>query len=76
MSDRWKLIGEAVSLVLAGALILALVSSLSLLVAWPVKWCWNYTMPHLFGWPAIDWGRAYCLMLLVALLSPARVKTK
>jgi hypothetical protein len=36
----------------------------SLLFAFPIKWCWNYTMPFLFGLPTITWGHAWCLSFL------------
>lgn len=47
---------------------LALVGGLGLLMAFPVKWCWNYTMPHLFALPTITWGQAWCLNFVAHVL--------
>lgn len=32
-----------------------------LLLAFPLKWCWNGVMPYLFGLPTLTWGKAWCL---------------
>ncbi len=32
-----------------------------LLLAFPIKWTWNYTMPYLFNLGTISWGQAWCL---------------
>jgi hypothetical protein len=39
---------------------------INLVWAFPVKWCWNYVVPHLWGWPELTWGQAWCFMFLVA----------
>ena len=38
----------------------------SLLMGFPVKWCWNHAITHAFGAPEIQWGHAVCMMILVA----------
>lgn len=43
---------------------IVVVAGIALLIAFPVKWCWNYTMPELFGLPQITWGKAWCLLFL------------
>ncbi len=39
----------------------------SILLAYPVKWTWNYCMPHIFGMPEISVLQAWCLQFLVSL---------
>jgi len=34
------------------------IAGLGLLWAFPIKWCWNYTMPYLFNLKSITWGQA------------------
>ncbi len=44
-----------------------------LLLAFPIKWAWNYTMPFLFNLSEITWLHAYCLGLLSTLLLKTRL---
>ncbi len=46
-----------------------------LLLAFPLKWCWNGVMPYLFGLPTLTWGKAWCLWFMARLI-PDRVDTK
>ena len=48
--------------------VIAVVAGLGLILAFPIKWCWNATMPYLFALPTITWGKAWCLNLLTGLL--------
>ena len=48
--------------IVAGVIVLA--AAMGLLLAFPVKWTWNATMPYLFNLPAITWGKAWCLYFL------------
>jgi hypothetical protein len=43
-------------------------AGIGLLFAFPIKWCWNYTMPVLFGLKTILWGQAWCLNFLAPCL--------
>ncbi len=36
----------------------------ALIGAYPIKWCWNYTMPELFHLPEIGVVQAFCLSWL------------
>ena len=45
-----------------------IVAILGLLLAFPIKWCWNYTIPVLFGLNTITWGQAWCLNFLAGCL--------
>lgn len=49
-------------------LLIVIIGILSLLLAFPVMWCWNYVMPYLFGLPILNWGRAWCLTFLCGIL--------
>ena len=57
-------IGKAIIELLKGFLIVIITSVFSLLMAWPIKWTWNYTMPYIFSLPTITWGKSWCLFFL------------
>ena len=61
MSD---FITKVVFFIAAAAGIFAIVAALSLLLAFPVKWCWNYAVVSTFGLPVLTWGKAWCLSFL------------
>ena len=44
--------------------IIVLSATIGLLLAFPIMWCWNYTMPNIFGLMEISWGQAWCLNFL------------
>jgi len=48
--------------------VIAFVAVFGLLFAFPIKWCWNYTMPGLFDLSSITWGQAWCLNFLAGCL--------
>lgn len=37
---------------------------MGLLLAFPIKWCWNYAVVSTFGLPALTWGKAWCLYFI------------
>lgn len=45
-----------------------IIASLSLIIAFPIKWLWNGVMPDLFGLPEITFWKACGLYLLWHLL--------
>jgi hypothetical protein len=47
---------------IAGVVIV--IAGLGLIIAFPIMWCWNYTMPVIFHLPLITWGQAWCLHFL------------
>jgi len=51
--------------------VIALVAIFGLVLAFPIKWCWNYTMPFLFSLHKITWGHAWCLNFLAGCLIKA-----
>jgi len=51
-----------VVLVIIGAIVL--ICGISILLAFPVMWCWNFVMPYLFGLKVLTWGKAWCLLFL------------
>ena len=42
----------------------------SVILAWPVKWLWNWLVPALFGGTAISVAQGWGLILLAQLLIP------
>jgi hypothetical protein len=46
------------------ALVLLLTVGLSVVLAFPVKWCWNTTMPGIFHLKEIGVLEAWCLCFL------------
>lgn len=55
--------------------VIGLIASIGLLLAFPIKWTWNATMPHLFALPTITWGKAWCLNFLCGCLIQSRPST-
>lgn len=49
-------------------LLILLISFASLFLAFPIKWCWNHTMPYLFEFKTIQWSHAWCLSFLSSML--------
>ena len=47
---------------------IAVMAGIGLLLALPIKWTWNTTMPYLFSLPTITWGKAWCLNFLCGCL--------
>ena len=57
--------------------IVIVAAGLGLLLAFPVKWTWNVTMPYLFGLPTLTWGKAWCLHFLAGgLIKSSNIKLK
>jgi hypothetical protein len=54
-------IGAVLGIVIAAA-------GIGLLLAFPIKWTWNVTMPYLFSWPVLTWGKAWCLNFMCGCL--------
>ena len=54
----------------------AAVAAISLFLALPVKWCWNYAVPDLFHLPEITFGKAWCLMWLCSSFFKASLSCK
>ena len=50
---------------------IACLAGVGLLLAFPIKWTWNTTMPYLFALPTITWGKAWCLNFLCGCLIKA-----
>ena len=57
-------IGRAITKVGLHLIVILIMSILGLLVAFPIKWTWNFTTPYLFDWPMITWSKAWCLFFL------------
>jgi hypothetical protein len=46
--------------------VIAFSAVIGLLMAFPIMWCWNYTVVTLFHLPVITWGQAWCLNFLAS----------
>lgn len=42
-------------------LVVAAILGLSLVMALPTMWAWNYAMPYLFGFKTISWLQSWAL---------------
>lgn len=67
-SDVGQLFGGAIVAMLAIAGVVIFASLFGLLMAFPIKWTWNYVMPYLFGFKLITWAHAWCLSFLASCL--------
>ena len=65
--------GEVILIVVGTVAMLALIG---LGLAFPLKWCWNYVMPYLFGLGKITWGQAWCLHFIAGMLIKSSLTTK
>jgi len=68
--DILKVIGGFLLIVLT---VLGILFGFSLLLAFPVKWLWNYLMPTVFGLIEITYFQAFSMLLLCGLLFKASV---
>ena len=57
---------EIITLISTLVTILLVAVAIGFILALPIKWCWNYTIPGLFGLNAITWGQAWCLNFLTS----------
>lgn len=39
-----------------------------IILAFPLEWSWNYTMPYLFSLKTITWQQSYCLIIITSIL--------
>lgn len=46
--------------------IIAFGAIIGCLLAYPIKWSWNYSVVSIWNLPAITWGQAWCLAFLAA----------
>ena len=59
---------EKLGMIIVGIIAIA---GLGVLVAFPIKWCWNYVMPYLFELKTITWGQAWCINFLAGIVIKA-----
>ena len=53
---------------LAGVGVIAVSAIFGLLMAFPIMWCWNYAIVHIWQLPTLTWGYAWCLNFLAGML--------
>lgn len=61
--------------VLLGLGVIVLAGGISLLLAWPIMWCWNYAVVSIWALPALTWGKAWCLSFLANCLIKSTLTT-
>jgi hypothetical protein len=72
-----EVIVDKVPLVLFVAIgAMAVNSGIGLLMAFPVMWCWNYVIVHIWHLPTITWGHAWCLCFLSSTLIKSTLSAK
>ena len=60
----------------ASVLAIAVIALCAVISAFPVKWCWNATMPELFHLPEIGAVKAFCLIWLAGAFVKASPASK
>jgi len=68
MKNSAEVLSKIVFGIFATVGILILLAGMGLLLAFPIKWTWNVTMPYLFGLPTLTWGKAWCIHFLAGCL--------
>lgn len=65
-------------LITLGALVLVVcaAAAIGVLLAFPIKWTWNATMPEIFDLIKITWGQAWCLSFLSSCLIKSSLTNK
>lgn len=67
--------GKILTAFLAVVGLLAVAAGVGLLMAFPIKWCWNYSVVAIWGLPAITWGQAWCLSFLSHVLIKSNISS-
>ncbi len=44
--------------------VIAMLVVMSIVLTFPIMWCWNAVVPFIWQLPEITWGKAWCLALL------------
>jgi len=68
MSNESTELEKVIVRVVATLGVIACLAGIGMLLAFPIKWTWNATMPYLFGLPALTWGKAWCVNFLCGVL--------
>lgn len=53
---------------MAGVGVIAVSALFGLLMAFPIMWCWNYAIVHVWSLPTLSWGQAWCINFLAGVL--------
>jgi hypothetical protein len=54
--------------VVGAVMVVIFLAMFGIILAFPIMWCWNYTMPAIFHLPTITWGQAWCIDFLAGCL--------
>lgn len=55
--------------------VVVVAAGFGLLLAFPIKWCWNATVVPIWSLPVITWGQAWCLNFLAGVLIKSSLST-
>lgn len=66
---------KAITVIATAFFLVLIIAGTSLIIAFPVQWCWNYAVVSIFGLPAITWGKAWCLLFLANMLIKSSIST-
>lgn len=63
-----RTIGIVTVAAMSGPLMLGFSALINMVMAWPLKWAWNYAMPGLFGLPILTYWQSFCLLIVSHML--------
>lgn len=55
--------------------VVVVAAGFGLLLAFPIKWCWNASVVHIWSLPPITWVQAWCLNFLAGCLIKSSLST-
>lgn len=67
---------EEFTKLISNILIIIIYTIIGLLIAFPIKWCWNYAIVYVSHLPTISWGHAWCIYFLIAQIKPVHLTVK
>ena len=75
-NEYYSVLGKITAGAFVAIGIVAILAGEGIVLAFPIKWTWNATMPYLFALPTITWGKAWCLNFLCGCLLKSSKTTK
>jgi hypothetical protein len=60
-------VGQIIAVIFVAIGVIAVGAGIGLLMAFPVMWCWNYSVVYVWHLPVITWGHAWCLSFLASI---------
>jgi len=63
-----KPILQIISIFTVCIFLLTIYACLTMLIAFPVMWLWNFVIPQITGWNCITYWQVVCLLTLISIL--------